>query len=89
MFCRYIGLQVLSCWRDVVLEGGSPEGNTNLQIGHNHFMYNEAVATKLAPLVRTVGRIEHNFYKYNKDGKCTHLHLVEYTQSKFNFAYFE
>ena len=44
-------------------------GNTNLQIGHNHFMYNEAVATKLSPLVRTVGRLEHNFYKYNKDGK--------------------
>ena len=65
---RYIGLEVLSCWRDVVLEGGSPRGNTDLQIGHNHFMYNEAVATKLAPLVRSVGRIEHNFYKYNKDG---------------------
>ena len=47
------------------------EGNTNLQIGHNHFMYNEAVATKLSPLVRTVGRLEHNFYKYNKDGKKT------------------
>ena len=46
-------------------------GNTNLQIGHNHFMYNEAVATKLSPLVRTVGRLEHNFYKYNKDGKET------------------
>ena len=65
---RYIGLEVLSCWRDVMLEGGSPEGNTDLQIGHNHFMYNEAVATKLAPLVRSVGRIEHNFYKFNKDG---------------------
>ena len=51
-----------------MLEGGSPEGNTELQIGHNHFMYNEAVATKLAPLVRSVGRLEHNFYKYNKDG---------------------
>ena len=51
-----------------MLEGGSPEGNTDLQIGHNHFMFNEAVATKLAPLVRSVGRIEHNFYKYNKDG---------------------
>ena len=46
-------------------------GNTNLQIGHNHFMYNEAVATKLSPLVRTVGRLEHNFYKYNKDGMKT------------------
>ena len=46
-------------------------GNTDLQIGHNHFMYNEAVATKLSPLVRTVGRLEHNFYKYNKDGKKT------------------
>ena len=68
---RYIGLEVLSCWRDVELEGGSMAGNTNLQIGHNHFMYNEAVATKLSPLVRTVGRIEHNFYKYNKDGKKT------------------
>ena len=60
---------MLSCWRDVILEGGSMAGNTNLQIGHNHFMYNEAVATKLSPLVRTVGRLEHNFYKYNKDGK--------------------
>ena len=59
---------MLSCWRDVELEGGSPEGNTLLQIGHNHFMYNEAVATKLAPLVRTIGRLEHNDYKYNKDG---------------------
>jgi hypothetical protein len=68
---RYIGLEVLSCWRDVELEGGSAEGNTLLQIGHNHFMYNEAVATKLSPLVRSIGRLEHNDYKYNKDGMCT------------------
>ena len=68
---RYIGLEVLSCWRDVELEGGSLEGNAHLQIGHNHFMYNEAVATKLAPLVRTFGRIEHNDYKHNKDGMLT------------------
>ena len=60
---------MLSCWRDVELEGGSPEGNTHLQICHNYFMYNEAVATKLAPLVRTFGRIEHNDYKHNKDGE--------------------
>ena len=64
-------MEVLSCWRDVELEGGSPEGNTHLQIGHNYFMYNEAVATKLAPLVRTFGRIEHNDYKHNKDGMVT------------------
>ena len=62
-----------------MLEGGSPEGNTDLQIGHNHFMYNEAVATKLAPLVRSVGRLEHNFYKYNKDGM---FHIVFYSSLK-------
>ena len=80
---RYIGLEVLSCWRDVELEGGSMAGNTNLQIGHNHFMYNEAVATKLSPLVRTVGRLEHNFYKYNKDGKKPVFNLLKTSLENF------
>ena len=42
---RYIGLEVLSCWRDTNLEGVAP-GDMMLQIGHNHFMHNEAVATR-------------------------------------------
>ena len=64
---RYVGLQVLSCWRDSELEG-FPTGDTLLQIGHNHFEHNEAVAVKLSPLARTVGRIEHNDFVNNVDG---------------------
>ena len=59
--------QVLSCWRDSSLEGVSP-GDMSLQIGHNHFLHNEAVATRLSPLVRATGRIEHNDYLDNADG---------------------
>ena len=51
---------------------GVPHGNMKLQIGHNHFQYNEAVATRLSPLVRANGRIEHNDYHYNLDG-CVYV----------------
>ncbi len=64
---RYVGLEVLSCWRDTDLDGVAP-GNMQLQIGHNHFQHNEAVAVKLSPLVRAVGKIEHNDFNYNRDG---------------------
>ena len=69
---RYIGLEVLSCWRDTELEGVA-RGNMQLQIGHNHFEHNEKVAVKLAPLVRAEGRIEHNDFLHNKDG-CLYTH---------------
>ena len=58
---------MLSCWRDSDLEG-VPYGDMMLQIGHNHFQHNEAVATKLSPLVRASGKIEHNDYHFNEDG---------------------
>ena len=64
---RYIGLEVLSCWKDSDLEG-VPRGNMMLEIGHNHFQFNDRTAVVLSPLVRVEGKIEHNDFKYNKDG---------------------
>ncbi len=64
---RYVGLEVLSCWRDSTLEGVA-EGNTMLYIGHNHFERHRRVAVLLSPLVRTEGRIEHNDFEHNMDG---------------------
>ena len=64
---RYIGLEVLSCWRDSILEGVMP-GLMTLQVGHNHFQQNTAVALKLAPLARAIGKIEHNDFLDNIDG---------------------
>ena len=43
-----------------------------LQIGHNHFQHNEAVAARLSPLVRAKGKIEHNDFHYNLDG-CVYV----------------
>ena len=64
---RYVGLEILSCWRDSILEGVLP-GLMSLQVGHNHFQQNTAVALKLAPLARAVGKIEHNDFLENRDG---------------------
>lgn len=72
---RDIGLEVLSCWRDSELEGVLP-GNMILDIGHNHFEHNERVATRLAPLVRAEGRIEHNDYHNNRDG-CVYIQNID------------
>ena len=69
---RYIGLEVLSCWRDSILEG-VPSGSMDLQIGHNYFEYNQGVAAKLSPLVRASGKIEHNDFYNNEDG-CVYIH---------------
>ena len=77
VFGRYIGLEILSCWRDSALEN-VPEGNMALQIGHNHFEYNEGVAVKLSPIARARGKIEHNDFIGNKDG-CV------YTQNEDDF----
>ena len=67
VFGRYVGLEVQSCWRDSGLEG-VPEGNMALQIGHNHFEYNEGVALRISPVARIRGKIEHNDFLNNKDG---------------------
>ncbi len=84
MYGRYVGLEVLSCWRDSILEG-VPEGNMKLQIGHNHFMHNERVATRLSPLVRAEGRIEHNDYLYNNDG-CVYIYNEDDYKLEFQTA---
>ena len=69
---RYIGLEVLSCWRDSNLEGVAP-GSMQLYIGHNHFEHNLlGPAVKLSPLVRAKGRIEHNDFLRNDDG-CIYI----------------
>ncbi len=67
LYGRYVGLEVLSCWRDSDLEGVQ-RGDTQLFIGHNHFEFNRQVAVKLSPLVRTVGTIEHNDFNDNFEG---------------------
>lgn len=69
---RYVGLQVLSCWRDPVQHNG-PSGDIHLLIGHNHFEQNSGVAVKLSPLARTYGTIEHNDFLENYDG-CVYTH---------------
>lgn len=40
VFGRYIGLEILSCWRDSDLEGVKL-GNMQLEIGHNFFQHNQ------------------------------------------------
>ena len=69
---RYVGLEVLSCWRDSNLEHVIT-GNTRLQVGHNHFLRNQGVAMKMSPVARLEGRIEHNDFLENKDG-CLYTH---------------
>ena len=39
-----------------------------LQIGHNHFRYNQRVALKMTPVSRVIGKIEHNDFLDNLDG---------------------
>ena len=51
LYGRYVGLEVLSCWRDSALHGVE-EGLMRLEVGHNHFQHNEGVAVKLSPLAR-------------------------------------
>jgi hypothetical protein len=85
---HYIGLEVLSCWRDSILsyfdeiEGVDLEavkqGAMKLQIGHNHFQNNRAVALKLAPLARAVGYIEHNDFLENMDGAVYTQNVDDY-----------
>ena len=72
VFGRYVGLEIQSCWRDSEIEGVA-KGNMALQLGHNHFEYNEGVAVKLSPVVRMRGKIEHNDFLNNKDG-CVYSH---------------
>ena len=69
---RYVGLQILSCWRDAELEGVK-KGVMMLQIGHNHFEHNAGAAVKLTPIARVEGKIEHNDFLNNKDG-CLYTH---------------
>ena len=69
---RRAGLEVLSCWRDSLLEGVAA-GLMKLQIGHNHFTQNQQVAVKLMPVARVEGKIEHNDFLDNKDG-CVYTH---------------
>merc|ERR1719264_622738 len=39
LYGRYVGLEVLSCWRDSALHGVM-EGLMRLEIGHNYFQHN-------------------------------------------------
>ena len=52
---KYIGLEVLSCWRDSDIEAVLP-GNMLLQIGHNHFRYSQRVALQMTPISRVIGQ---------------------------------
>lgn len=72
---RYIGLEILSCWRDTLLER-VPEGITEIFIGHNFFRGHERVALKMSPLVRAQGKIVHNDFRGNKDG-CLYIYNVD------------
>ncbi len=72
VFGRYVGLEVLSCWRDSDLEGVE-RGDTDLFIGHNHFEFNKQVAVRLSPLARAKGSIEHNDFNDNFEG-CLYMY---------------
>ena len=72
---RYIGLEILSCWRDSKLDGVR-DGNMMLQVGHNHFRYNQRMAMKMTPIARAVGKIEHNDFLNNLDG-CIYTYNVD------------
>ena len=74
---NYIGLEVLSCWRDSAIEAVLA-GNMLLQIGHNHFRYNQRVALQMTPISRVIGKIEHNDFLNNYDGAIYTYNVDDY-----------